>query len=80
MILQVSNAVAGLGEDQSSVEKLGRFLFGSHTTESHSLYTVHTISKPGMTIREYADSTGKIFAIVWKGRFIRIYRFARPVS
>lgn len=68
LFLQASTAKAGLGEDQSSVERdKARFLFDTHTTESHSHYNVHTLSKSGMTIREYADLKGKIFAIAWKG-------------
>jgi len=68
-----ASAFAGLGESESSVmrdaEKLGAAAPRpvEHTQNSGPLYTVHTLSKNGLTLREFVDTSGNIFALAWNG-------------
>lgn len=64
-----NEARASLGDDLKSVEQ-DRVIFSAHlktVAKVHPLYTSQEISNDGMTIREYANLSGTIFAVTWFG-------------
>lgn len=55
-----------LGEDVSSVQADQAHANASRRVTQSSKYTIHELRSPtGALIREYASSSGKIFAIAW---------------
>jgi hypothetical protein len=62
-------ALAALGGDVSSVQA-DRTQMRAKAAASSSMgsYTVHTMqTDAGTTVREYADTAGKVFAVTWQG-------------
>lgn len=56
-----------LGEDVSSVQADQAHANASRRVTQSSKYTIHELRSPtGALIREYASSSGKIFAIAWR--------------
>jgi hypothetical protein len=64
-------ALATLGGDVSSVESDRIHMKAAAVTSTASaLYTVHEMQTPdGTTIREFANASGTVFAVTWKGPF-----------
>lgn len=63
-------AVASLGGDVSSVHADVAKMQATLRTSSTDNFTVHEIhSASGVTVREYASSAGRIFAVTWRGAF-----------
>jgi hypothetical protein len=61
-------AAAALGEPEASVQTDGAMFHGSIKTTEHAGYRVHEIQLPsGTTLREFAGSDGKVFAVAWNG-------------
>ena len=64
----ISPAHSVLGEKTSTIANENKQIQAkSHTIKSLSLYSIHELIKDGLTLREYADSDGNIFAVVWIG-------------
>jgi hypothetical protein len=62
-----SPALAGLGEDVSSVQADQAQMLGSLRSTQTQAYAVHEIhGATGTTVREYV-SGGKVFAVAWQG-------------
>jgi hypothetical protein len=62
-----SRALAGLGEDVSSVESDQAHMLGSLRSTQTEAFAVHEIqSANGIVVREYV-SGGKVFAVAWQG-------------
>jgi len=58
---------AALGEDVSSVQADQAHINASLRVTQSSKYTVHELRSPaGAFVREYASSSGKLFAIAWQ--------------
>lgn len=69
MLMLTLPALAGLGEDASSVQAdQSHMQAGLRTTEAEA-YTVHEIQAPtGIVVREFVSPTsGKVFAVAWQG-------------
>jgi len=61
-------AAAALGEPEASVQTDGALFHGSIKTTEHASYRMHEIQLPsGTTLREFAGSDGKVFAVAWTG-------------
>jgi hypothetical protein len=61
-------ADAALGEPEASVQTDGAMFHGSIKTTEHASYRLHEIQLPsGTTLREFAGSDGKVFAVAWNG-------------
>src|ERR1700722_7490042 len=61
-------AGAALGEPEASVQADGAMFHGSIKTTEHASYRLHEIQLPsGTTLREFAGSDGKVFAVAWTG-------------
>ncbi len=61
-------AQASLGDDSSTVEADRRVLRGTRVAVvTHAKFAVHEIRSGGMSLKEYAASNGKIFAVTWTG-------------
>lgn len=63
-------ALAALGGDVSSVHEDQAQMKGSLKTTQAPAYTVHEITAPGNTVKEYVSPAGKVFAVTWHGPFI----------
>jgi Protein of unknown function (DUF2844) len=64
----VPAAFAALGNDIATMEKDRATLNGQQTAvQANSSYSVYEMVSHGTTIRQYADSSGKVFAVTWKG-------------
>jgi hypothetical protein len=64
-------AAAALGEPEVSVQADGAMFHGSIKTTEHASYRLHEIQLPsGTTVREFAGSDGKVFAVAWNGPFV----------
>lgn len=62
------NANAALGDHEQIINNDAVKLRSSnHNVVRGQLYSVHTISTPIATIREYVDSNGTVFAVSWQG-------------
>jgi len=67
LLMMDSPALAGLGEDVSSVQADQAQMLGSLRSTQTQSYAVHEIqSATGTTVREYV-SGGKVFAVAWQG-------------
>ena len=61
-------ASAGLGEPETAVATDAERLAGSLKSMDRSAYRLHEIQLPsGTALREYADSSGLVFAVAWSG-------------
>src|SRR5580692_6853782 len=61
-------AAAALGEPEASVQTDGAVFRGSIKTTAHASYRLHEIQLPsGTSLREFAGSDGKVFAVAWNG-------------
>jgi hypothetical protein len=61
---------ASLGGDVTSVQADQAKMQGSLRTTSANSYNLHEIqASTGVTVREYVSSSGKVFAVTWKGPF-----------
>jgi hypothetical protein len=61
-------AAAALGEPEASVQADGAMFHGAIKTTEHASYRLHEIQLPsGTTLREFAGSDGKVFAVAWNG-------------
>ncbi|MBI3593634.1 MAG: DUF2844 domain-containing protein [Nitrospirae bacterium] len=61
-------ALAVLGEDQNSIESDRQRLSGERKpAREKNGYRLETLKSPSMTLEEYVDSNGTIFAVTWKG-------------
>ncbi len=65
-----ARALAELGGDLKSVERDRVKMKAAITVKSTDRYAVHEMtSNAGPTVREFATSDGKIFAVAWQGPF-----------
>jgi len=61
-------AYAALGDHRLAIEsEQKQFSLNSHESKQQINFTVHIFSKPGLTIKEYEDKNGRIFAVTWLG-------------
>jgi len=61
---------AALGGDISSVQDDQARIKASLRVTQSNAYSVHELSSPtGVVVREFATSSGKIFAVAWHGPF-----------
>jgi hypothetical protein len=69
MLMLTLPAIAGLGEDASSVQADQSHMQASLRTTQAEAYTVHEIQAPtGIVVREFVSPTsGKVFAVAWQG-------------
>jgi Protein of unknown function (DUF2844) len=69
MLMLTLPAMAGLGEDASSVEADQSHMQAALRTTQAEAYTVHEIQAPtGIVVREFVSPTsGKVFAVAWQG-------------
>lgn len=59
---------AALGDHEQVINNDAIKLRSSHhLVEKSKFYSVHTMSTPIATIREYVDNNGNVFAVSWKG-------------
>ena len=69
LLLPVSLA-ASLGRNASSVREDQAKMQGTLRTSTGDSYTMHEIQTPaGVSVKEYADPVGRVFAVTWKGPF-----------
>jgi hypothetical protein len=63
-------AYASLGDDAATASDDLTRMRGVLRTINNETYSVHEIvASNGITVREYASSAGKIFAVAWQGQF-----------
>lgn len=63
-------AWAALGDNLASVQADGTRMKAALRTTAAGTYTVHELQLPtGTTVREYADASGTVFAVTWRGPF-----------
>jgi hypothetical protein len=64
-------AIAALGEDVASVQAdQAHMKAASRKIGAVGSYSVHEMLSPaGAAVREYVSSTGKVFAVTWKGPY-----------
>ena len=61
-------ARAQLGEKVEAIDKLAKKLGSARQAVRTQLnFTVHEVVNPGLTLREYTDKDGVIFAVAWDG-------------
>jgi hypothetical protein len=61
-------ALAGLGEDASTVEADRAHMKGEVRVVPEDGYAIHEISLPsGTIVREYVAPSGKVFGVSWRG-------------
>ena len=63
----VSTAHATLGESEETVAKDQKVFSADHKTLNKNGYTVHQLKSSTYTVNEFIDSTGKVFAVTWRG-------------
>jgi hypothetical protein len=63
-----SLAFAGLGGDESTVQKDAQALGGNTNVSQHNGYRLHEISKNWVKVHEFAGNDGKVFALAWSGK------------
>jgi hypothetical protein len=67
LLMTASPALAGLGEDVSSVQADQARMLGSLRTTRAQAFEVHEIkAATGVVVREYVSS-GKVFGVAWQG-------------
>jgi len=60
-----------LGEDAALVAADGARINASSRLIQRESYTIHELRSPsGITVREYANASGRVFAVAWKGPFL----------
>lgn len=63
-----ANCLAGLGEHFSSIANdQKKFQIQKLNVSTLPKYTVHEISKTNLTLKEFVNADGIIFAVTWKG-------------
>ena len=68
MLLSNLPALAVLGGDVSSLRDDQVHMNASLRSTPMPAYTIHELRTPaGMVVREFASTTGRIFAVLWKG-------------
>jgi hypothetical protein len=71
LLLWSAPTYAYLGGDASSVQADVAHMQGSLKSTSTATYTLHEIQTPaGTVVHEYVSSTGKVFAVAWKGPWL----------
>ena len=61
-------APAQLGEKAEALDKLAKKLGSARqAVRTQVNFTVHEVVNPSLTLREYADKDGVIFAVAWDG-------------
>src|ERR1700761_7361734 len=64
----ISGSFAALGDKESSIEADRKtFVASRHAPVAHAKYTVQEIASDGLTVREYVNADGTIYAIAWNG-------------
>jgi hypothetical protein len=59
---------AVLGEDVGSVQTDQAHINASLRSTARQNYTIHELRSPaGVVVREYAGTSGKVFAVTWQG-------------
>ena len=67
--LLASLAHASLGSNSSVLDKESQALHATVAPRTEmTSYTMHEISNPHRTVREYSDHSGVVFAVTWQGR------------
>lgn len=65
---QINSVSAALGEKSSNIPNEKKsFQAKTHTIKNLALYSLHELTREGLTLREYATSDGTVFAVVWQG-------------
>jgi hypothetical protein len=60
--------LAALGEKTSSIERDKKsFAAKEYSVERHQQYSVHEISREGLSVHEYVSNDGTVFAVSWHG-------------
>ena len=63
-----SLAFSTLGENSRNIEKVQKtFSTKTHTIKTHGLFTVHELTREGLTLREYSSLDGVVFGVTWNG-------------
>jgi hypothetical protein len=68
IMIFASPAFAGLGGDESSIQKDTQSLGGTRAVSEHGRYRLHQISKGLLKVNEYEGQNGKVFALTWSGK------------
>jgi hypothetical protein len=69
LTLMQGQALAILGEGEDSIERDRAALSGQRGVPApRTGYRIETVTAPRMTLEEYVDENGKIFAVTWKGK------------
>lgn len=67
-ILKINSANAALGDKSSKIASEKKiFQAKTHTIKNLAFYSLHELTKDGLTLREYVSSEGTVFAVVWQG-------------
>jgi hypothetical protein len=67
-LLFSSVALAGLGDDASSIQADALTLGGRAQVTQHPQYRRHEISLNWAQVREFSGGDGKVFAVAWRGK------------
>jgi hypothetical protein len=68
ILLAAAPAWAALGAGESEIAQEQNTLRASLTVRAMDAYAVHTLSTDnGLNIREFADKSGRVFAVAWDG-------------
>jgi len=67
LVSQGAQAALGDHEQQITNNDAVKLKSASHNVVKTALYSVHTMSTPVATIREYVDNSGNVFAVSWQG-------------
>ena len=66
--LTLPSAHASLGDDSSSIDRDQKHFSAKRgQAVNHSNYTVHELTSASLTVHEFINQNGKVFAISWKG-------------
>lgn len=68
IMVLTSQAFAGLGGDENSIQKDAQGLGGTTTISRRGGYRLHQISKGILKVNEYEGQNGKVFALTWSGK------------
>lgn len=67
LLSQGAHAALGDHEQQIINNDAIKLRSSNRTVVKNELYSVHTMSTPVATIREYVDNNGNVFAVSWQG-------------
>jgi hypothetical protein len=71
MVVTPSTARCALGDTLEAVQSEGAAAHAVVRAQQMAAYSVHSLSLPaGTQVNEYADSSGHIFAVTWRGPVI----------